>query len=408
MKDIKVFLFFIFIFLFNINIIYAEGFDITSKEVVLYNLNDDNIIYELNKDERVPVASLTKIMTAVIAIENIDNLDDKVIITNDVFVGLEGYSKAGFNVGDEVTYRDLLYGVILPSGADAVNAIVKNTTGNLDSFVALMNEKASILGMDNTYFDNAIGMDNVNDIEGDYSNYSTAYDIAILLKYALNNDIFREIFTTREYVVSSTGLVLDSTISAYGDYYNLDTSNILGAKSGFTDLAGLCLASIYTYDAVDYLLVTLGADISNRSNAVRDSLIIYEYYSSNYGYKTVIDSNTIIETIPVKWGVVDEYNIRTNNDIELYINNNLDLSKLEYNYEGIEEITNDIIIGSKLGTVDIIYKGDILTSVDVYLNEDIEYYYPLLYMFIIFLFIFVFIIVRSRKRKKRRKRGRRK
>ena len=408
MKDIKVFLFFIFIFLFNINIIYAEGFGITSKEVVLYNLNDDNIIYELNKDERVPVASLTKIMTAVIAIENIDNLDDKVIITNDVFVGLEGYSKAGFNVGDEVTYRDLLYGVILPSGADAVNAIVKNTTGNLDSFVALMNEKASILGMDNTYFDNAIGMDNVNDIEGDYTNYSTAYDIAILLKYALNNDIFREIFTTREYVVSSTGLVLDSTISAYGDYYNLDTSNILGAKSGFTDLAGLCLASIYTYDAVDYLLVTLGADISNRSNAVRDSLIIYEYYSSNYGYKTVIDSNTIIETIPVKWGVVDEYNIRTNNDIELYINNNLDLSKLEYNYEGIEEITNDIIIGSKLGTVDIIYKGDILTSVDVYLNEDIEYYYPLLYMFIIFLFIFVFIIVRSRKRKKRRKRGRRK
>ena len=405
-------------FLVNCNLVFAEDFNITSNEAVLYNLNDDKIIYELNKDERVPIASLTKIMTTVIALENIENLDEKITLTWDVFVGLDGYSKAGFKVGEVVTYRDLLYGIILPSGADAVNAIVLNTTGDLEKFVSLMNQKAKDLNLTHTHFDNAIGMDSEpieivdsseNDaILDDSGNYSTAQDVAILLKYALQNDTFKEIFTTKEYTVPSTNLKLKSTLTTYATYSNLDTSNILGAKSGFTDGAGLCLASISTIDEVNYLLVILGASTNNRANAVKDSLTIYNYYSTNYSYQKVLDTNQIIDTIPIKWGKKKEYNIISENNIDLYLKNDIDLTKIKYNYQGIEELNYKILSGSKLGTVEVLYKEEVLTTLDVYLTEKLDYYHPSIYIIIFLtLILIISIIISKKKRKKRRRRKRR-
>lgn len=406
------------IFTINCNLAYAEDFTITSNEAVLYNLNDNKIIYELNKDERVPVASLTKIMTTIIALENIDNLDEEVTITAEAFLGTDGYSKAGFKIGNKVTYRDLLYGIILPSGADAVNAIVLNTTGNLDEFVSLMNKKAEELNLVNTHFDNAIGMDsdptevmdsndeNVN--IASYGNYSTAQDIAILLKYALENATFKEIFTTKEYTVPNTNLKLKSTLTTYATYSNLDTSNILGAKSGFTDDAGLCLASISTIDNVNYLLVTLGASTTNRANAVKDSLTIYNYYSNNYSYKTVLDTNQIIDTIPIKWGKEKEYNIKSETNLELYLKNDIDLNKIKYNYQGIEELNYKILSGSKLGTVEVIYEEEVLTTLDIYLKEKLDYYHPSLYAIILLTLILIISIIISKKKRRKRRRRKRK
>ena len=125
------------IFLTFINV-YA--LDINSKNAVLYNLNDDNVIYEKSKDEKIQIASLTKIMTSIVAIENIDNINDYLTLKQSAPKGLEGYAKAGFNVADKVTYEDLLYGIILPSGADAVQAIANNVSGSIDDFVELINE----------------------------------------------------------------------------------------------------------------------------------------------------------------------------------------------------------------------------------------------------------------------------
>ena len=141
--------------------------------VILYNLNDNSILYELESEEKVQVASLTKIMTAIVAIENIKSLDEKVVVSKNVFTGIEDYSKMGLKIGDKVTYKDLLYGIILSSGADAVNAMALNLSGSIANFVKLMNEKAVLLGMDNTKFDNPIGMDSKE-------NYSSAKDISKL------------------------------------------------------------------------------------------------------------------------------------------------------------------------------------------------------------------------------------
>ena len=106
-----------FLLLFICTKVYAFDFNVESKNIILYNMNDNNIIYEENSNEKVSIASLTKIMTAIVAIENC-NLNDKVTITNQDFIGLDGYAKAGFKAGDKVTYEDLLYALMLPSGAD--------------------------------------------------------------------------------------------------------------------------------------------------------------------------------------------------------------------------------------------------------------------------------------------------
>lgn len=405
------------LFTINCNLVFADEFDITSNEAILYNLNDNKIIYELNKDSKVPVASLTKIMTAVVALENIDNLEEKITLTKDVFEGLEGYSKAGFQIGDVVTYEDLLYGIILPSGADAVNAIVLNTVGDLGNFVDKMNQKAKELNLTNTHFDNAIGMDsNPEEVDesntenvnlDDYGNYSTAQDIATLLKYALSNDTFKKIFTTKKYTTSSN-LVLKSSLTNYASYSNLDVSNILGAKSGFTDEAGLCLASISTINDVDYLLVTLGASTNNKSNAIKDSITIYDYYSNNYSYKEVINKNQVIETIPIKWGRVKKYDIISPNTIKLYLKNDIDLTNIKYEYNGIDELNYKINKNDKLGTVQITYNDEVLTSFDVFLNEDLKYYHPIIYIITLFILIILLCILKFKKKKKRRFRKRRK
>lgn len=396
----KYFKLLITILLFNINIVYAEEFDITSKNAILYNMNDNKVLYELNSNEKVEVASLTKIMTTIVALENNTNLDEEVVITKEMLEGISEYSQVGFKVGDKPTVKDLLYGAMLPSGADAVNALAIHTSGSIDKFVSLMNKKAKTLNLKNTHFDNPIGMDSED-------NYSTASDIAKLLIYSLKNDTFKTIFTSKEYKIEYLNKTIKTTLNSYSKAYGLDISNITGAKSGFTDEAGLCLASTSTIDNVNYLLITLGANTTNRSNAVKDTLKIYDYYSSSYSYKTVLEKDYTIKTIKVKWGREKEYNITSNEDISLYIANTVRKNRIKYIYNGVEEINYKIKKGDKLGTVKLVYDNETLTTIDVYLNKDIEYYHPLIYGLIILSIIIMFISLKHIIASHRYKRNRR-
>ena len=142
----KIFNLLLIIISFSFVNVCAQDFEISAENVILYNLNDNTILYEKNSDEKVSIASITKIMTSIVALENIDDLNDYVTITLKDFNGTVGYSKAGFNVGDKVTYEDLLYGILLPSGAEAVNAIVNNTLG-YDEFIKAINDTAKKIGL---------------------------------------------------------------------------------------------------------------------------------------------------------------------------------------------------------------------------------------------------------------------
>ena len=398
MKRILKIIIILFLF-FNIDIVNALEFDITADNVILYNLNDDNVLYELNSDEMVNIASLTKIMTTIVAIENISNLDEQVIVTKEAFNGIGEYSKMGLRVGDVVTYRDLLYGIMLSSGADAVNMMAISLSGSVNSFVDTMNNKVQELGLTNTHFDNPIGMDSEN-------NYSTARDVSEILLYALENDTFKQVFLAREYFVSSINKTIQSTLIGYSKYMGLDIENINGAKSGFTDAAGLCLASVANYDDVEFLLVVMGSDVNNRANAVRDTLEIYDYYSGNYGYRKVVSKDDVVKKLNIKFGVDEVYEIKNKEDIYLYLENGLRKNRIKYVYEGIDEISYLTKKGTKLGIVKVMYEGEELTSYDVYLDKELEYYHPYLYGIIGFSFLLMIFCISKFKRKKKKRRKR--
>ena len=375
--------------------VYAEEFSVTAENVILYNLNDDSIIYEKNSEEKVSIASITKIMTALVALDNIDDLSDTVVITEDDFAYTSGYSKAGFEVGDTVTYEDLLYGILLPSGADAVNSVVNNTLG-FDDFVKEMNNLAKSIGMNNTSFSNPVGRDSD-------TNYSTARDVATMLKYALKIAEFKKIFTTKEYTTTN-GLILQSTLMPYENILNVDL--IDGSKSGFTRTAGRCLASITTLNDVPYLLVVIRSSNEFIYNAIKDSITIYEYYSNNYSYQTILNEDLVIDSIPIKYSKEKEYEIKTDEEVSMYLKNDT-VDNLTYEYDGIEEIKYNTEEGSKLGTIKVYDNDTLLYESDVYLNTNIEYYNFYLIGIIVVIFLFIIVIIWKIKRRKRHRRRKR-
>ena len=260
---------------------WVHALEIQSKNAILYNVNEDTVLFSKEPDEKVPIASLTKIMTAIMAIENISNMDEVVSIPS---VALEGLAEknamvVGFKANERVTYLDLLYGILLPSGADATNVVAYYLAGSEENYVNLMNEKAKELGLVNTHFSDTSGLDDVH-------NYSTVSDIAKLLQYALHNETFKKIFTSQEYTTSN-GLKLKSTLTYYTEQYHLQNEYIYGSKTGFTTIAGFCLASIAHHDGVEYLLVTTGAPTTNRyPYHFVDAFAIYEYFMENYNIDT--------------------------------------------------------------------------------------------------------------------------
>ena len=384
----KFFILFISIFSFCISV---SAIDINSKYAIVYNLNDNNIIYEKDSNQKSEIASLTKIMTTILTIENVKNLDDIVTVKYDDLVGLNGYSVAGFKVGDQVTYTDLIYGLMLPSGGDAGQILANNISGTTLEFANLMNKKAEELGMKNTHFSNPIGMDE--------DNYSTAYDMALLVKYAIKNNTFKEVFSKENYTTTNN-IKLEKTTSNIAKKYNIDISSITGSKTGFTNAANYCLASTATLNDVNYLVVTLNAE--KNPNHIKDSMNLYNYFDSNYSYKEILKDNQLLKTIKVKHSKTKEYRIVSKKSIKKYLSNDFNIDKIKYKYTGIKELTRKIKKGDYLGKVKIVYDNKTLDTYKVYLDKDIKYYNYWLLLIPLGIIVFVIFIKIKLKKQKRR------
>lgn len=251
-----------------------------SKNAVLYRVDGDEseLLLDVKGDERIYPASMTKMMTALVLIELLDgDWDQEVTVDADMFDQLyaDQASLAGFSPDEVVSARDLLYGVMLPSGAECSMALARKTCGSEESLVELMNQKAQELGMKNTHFVNVTGLH-------DPDHYSTVKDIATLLQYALQNDQFREIFETDRYSTSPTnkhpdGITFKSTMFSKMTDYSVNGGEIRGGKTGYHDEAGLCLASEALIDGEEYILVTAGAEGSGYTNPyhIMDAFMIY-------------------------------------------------------------------------------------------------------------------------------------
>ena len=237
----------------NLNTLY-------SPYAVLVDLESGNVLAEQNSAVRMYPASLTKIMTALIAIEETEDMEQTTTLPSDIFPSLyeENASLAGFQPGETVTWKDLLYGVMLPSGAECCLTFARQIAGSEGAFVDLMNKKAEELGMNDTHFANATGLQ-------DKKHYSTVRDIAVLLRYALENETFRQVFTARRYSVPPTayhseGFTFYNTMFQAMDNAGISDDDILGGKTGYTEKAGLCLASLAEINDREYILVTAKAD----------------------------------------------------------------------------------------------------------------------------------------------------
>ena len=383
----KIYILFISLFFLYPITVKAKDFDITAQNAILYNISDNEILYEKSADEKVSIASLTKIMTSIVAIEKIDDLNEYVTITSKDFEGTNGYSKAGFKINDKVTYLDLLYGVILPSGADAVNAVVNNTYG-YDEFINKMNELAKKLNLTSTSFSNPIGKDST-------TNYSTAKDLSKLLTYALKNETFKTIFTTKSYTTTNN-IELKSTVLRYANN-EMDVNKIAGAKSGFTKSAGRCLASLYYNDNPTLIFIDINSSQDTSSSAIKDTLIVYNYYEQNYSMKSIINDDTKITTIPINLSKEKTYEITGTEEITKYLKND---SNITYKYNGVEKINFNTKKGTKLGTVSIYNNNELLTTQDVYLESDINYY-PIKNIAIILITLLVLVFILSKKKVKK-------
>lgn len=348
-----------------------EDLDISSEHIVVYNLDDGHLIYEQNKDEKVSIASITKAMSAITVIDNVDDLNEMVTIGSEVFYGTEEYSLMGLSVGDRISVKDLLYGLMLPSGADAANALAIHTAGSVEKFADLMNQKAQELKMKNSHFDNPVGADSKE-------NYSTAYDLAQLLMYGLKNKTFKDVYTTRNYRIDDLNIDLESTILNYRDTYGFDISNIKGSKTGFTYDAGTCLSSIAEYNDIQYLMVVLGSDVNVRYSAVQDSLTLYEYYEKNYDIHKIVTKDELVITLPIKHGFEESYSIYTPEDFSAYLKNDYHQKDIHITFDGVKELTYKTKENDVLGTISVAYKDEVLKIYEVTLNTKLRYYDPIL------------------------------
>lgn len=247
-----------------------------SQEAVLMDVKSGDVIGELNADEQMYPASMTKVMTAIVAMESISNLNREITMPYDIYDALyrEGASQAGFLAGETVTARDLLYGVMLPSGAECCLALAEDISGSEEAFVEKMNEKAKKLGMESTHFCDTTGLHNPD-------HYSTARDIAVLMRYALHNSTFVEIAESASHTSDATdlhpdGLTYYSTLFKYISDASVTGGEILGGKTGYTGEAGHCLASFAEIDGRMYILVTAGAfDGTNQTPHIQDAFTVY-------------------------------------------------------------------------------------------------------------------------------------
>lgn len=360
-----------------------KALELNSKYAIVYNLTEDKIMYEKNSYDEIKVASLTKIMTAIIVIENNKNLQKEVTIIDDDLRDMYEYTTAGFQKDDRVTIKDLLYGILLKSGSDAVNAAVRVTTNTEEEFIKLMNQKVKELNLTHTYFSNPIGKDE--------DNYSSVSDISKIMEYCLKNKTFREIISKESHYIDNLDLNIHGPLYNSLSKYDIDTSFVTGAKTGYTTESKHSMVSFSEKDNLIYIVVTSYAE--NYKSLLNDTNILYNYMFNNYGYKDYnINFNLDIEN-----GKEKNYNV--NLDTKVYLENNYDKDLITYKYKGKNKINFLINKGDKLGTVQIFYDKKLVKTINIRLNENIKYKpkaYIKLSSLIVVIIIFTFIIFKLR------------
>ena len=347
----------------------VAGLDLKSQKFYLYDLTDETEFFTRGADEATAVASLTKMMTALVFLENHANdLDAQITITEEMLAIHSEYTKLGLKAGEVVTVRDMLYGLMLPSAADAANALAFYDAGSVEAFVDKMNAKAAALGLSQTHFSNPYGMDEADTImvypnSVDPSNYSTARECARILVEALKNGVFREIFNSFTYD-TSYGKTIKKSATTHID-------RIVGLKTGYTAAAKRCLASISEVDGKEFLLINLGAE--STPDHLTDATKLYQFVDDNFDAVKLPIEGATVANVPVRMGSIASYAVRIGEEQVFYLRRGVN-ANVEAKYEGISEINSGVKKGDQIGTIKITSSDLVLAEIPVMLDIDIMFY----------------------------------
>lgn len=356
-----------------------------SDIVLLVNTDSETVIFDKNADKRSAPASLTKIVTCMVVLENCPDLSVQLTCKRECLNGLYAMnaSTAGIVAGETLSIKNLLYCLMLPSAADAANILADYVGGSIDNFVVMMNDFVAKLGCKDTKFVNAHGLDQ------DPNGYTTANDLYKITKYALENTTFKEITSTKRYDISptekypytrylhNTNKMMNAGIP---DYYHKSVS---GVKTGTTEKAGRCVITTASQDGYNYMLIVMGApqyDIDNdgveENVAFTESKKIYNWAFDNIELTKITNTTDVIKVVDVKYNSkIDHLRLLPKEEMSALVPLGTESGSLIV--QPIESETPQVVKapikkGDVLGKAEILYGDSVVATVDLVAAEDVD------------------------------------
>lgn len=385
---------------------HIQGYpDLTSQRILLEDTDSGQVLLEQGADEQMYPASMTKLMTEIIAIENLPDLNQTITMTDEMWAGLleADASVAGFWPGQTPTVWDLLCGCALPSGADAVNALAVTVSGSVGAFVDLMNQKAQEIGMSHTHFMNPTGLHDDN-------HYTTARDMLVLLNYCLENDTFVKLIGLHSYT-ATTGLEMISSL--WGALENVTVPGMIGGKTGFTEEAGRCLASAAELNGMKLIMVTGG---SEGIGHIADAYDMYNWLNDSIARTDVIHAGDTLATVNALDASEAELVFTADKDISMDLPVNAEITV----NSSVDTITAPVEENAVIGTVEILAGDTVIASGNLtvphrirrnilrYVGRRMKEHKGITAVVLILLIVLIFMEHQRREKIRRRKRRRKK
>lgn len=417
LKKICITLFlFLIIFVSGCTSTYASTIpDTYSSACLLMEESTGKILYSKNANSIMYPASTTKIMTAILTLEKCNLSDTAVVSHNAVFSIPSGYSTASLVEGEVLTIEQLLNVLLIPSANDAAVVLAEHIAGSVESFSDMMNAKAVELGCLNTHFVNPNGIHNEN-------HYSTAYDLALIGKYAMQFPTFKEISSKTRYTLPITNAyskedrIFNTTNDLIKPNYSSSPTNYYyksatGGKTGYTDPAGQCIVATATKDNISLIAVTLHGDFTedNLSQRALDCKALFEYGFNNFSMVSIAQKGDVASNMKVPNATKDSSSLDLlySDDIYAFVPNGFDTSSVTPNIKlssTFAPIAQDTVLGTISYDIDgSNYSCNLLASHEVYKNQ-----FAKTAMELALLLIFLILLSKVLKRKKRRKNYRKK
>lgn len=404
---------------------------IAATAAVLYDPQGSTFLYEKEANAKRYPASTTKIMTALLVLENVTDLNEKITMTQDDFVGVEAdSSKAGFLVGEEVPVIDMLYGLLLPSGNEAANALARHVGGSIDAFVTMMNTRAAQLGCTGTHFANPNGLHDEN-------HYTTAHDLSLIAAKAMENETFSLISNTAQKTLSETNMKAQHGNKALKVFttnmliYSRNDPNYYayakGIKTGHTTPAGYCLVAAAEKKGGMLISVVLGCEKPQGASqpvTFSETKRLFEWGFTNFETRTLITKGQTVAQIPVELSTdTDALVPQVAQSLSALVPKDLDSKDLTLTMQVPESLRAPIAAGDVVGTMEISYNGtiygtvDLISMTDISLSSVLYYADKLNYFFqsvlfkaivlvicgLLVLYILYFSIIGRRKRRKKQR-----